>query len=182
MATEKSPMTGLRKQIGCCGVGIIIGITLSLVVYGLSLSLPSSKYGQVPGRPVKIDPEKFLVVIFPKVPEKVRRGVLVTLDELSQQEIEVFIDRKPVKMHAALFSAMTPAADEGAYIEELNREIRRGGVATHLRRLSYVIDRKDDDNEPIVKIVVHNRMEHAMEYFYRVTCDGSVVPIAQFAY
>ncbi|WP_157604924.1 hypothetical protein [Schlesneria paludicola] len=103
-------------------------------------------------------------------------------DERMRDKFEVLFGDNPVSMESARFTAVPDEDREQHDIEALNRQFQLWGDKTDWKRVEFFINRRGNQGESVVKLKLHTRRGDRLEYLYRVTPDGRVIPVWELFY
>lgn len=161
-----------------CGISFILGI---MATRWLPLGTRHLGSGQYAGKPAEINPSRFTVVAFPASDNAIRqidRAVLLSLSELEESLVDIFIDGKPQKFGVDEFSLLPPSAEvEQRHHDRLNDTLEQWGEDTDWDIARTFINRKGFDGEVVVRLTLHHKKGRFYEFLYRLPTNGGAHPV-----
>lgn len=159
---------------------LVVGSSLRL---GLGIRRLTGGGGTPTAAP--IERLRFCVVAFPVSADSMRlvdRAVLLSLSELEQSSVEIFVDGKPRKFNVDEFSVTPPSETERRYVHRLNQTMEVWKEETDWSSASLFVNRMGVDGEVVVKLSLHHKKGSEYEFLYRVPASGGVYPVWKVVY
>jgi hypothetical protein len=184
----RTSLTKVRIAFGCAIASVLILVFSVLAIWIMLGQSGRDIVSWTRDSSEPIDPEDFLVVLFPVEPlvdqpaaddggATVDRAVLASLSELNQPTITIFRgDGSSAEVSLKTLTALPPSRGTGMLLDNLNLQIKKWGSETDWRRVELEFDQEVPHGKALTLIVFTKRGDR-LKYHYEVGADGEVTPV-----